>query len=316
MIAIHIRNGNFRFGKNHYGMPRDAALKASLNGYVVLDGHLGLVIRGARIQEGVEALVQNAQTARAHFMCLTPELLSSFADGEFEFFIEAYVQHRSHLDWPVFRRTVLPVLAKQLLEVQGVARPGVSNGADSLHPSISELLSEPPSSFSVLDESLSTVQNLFLEQLHPHRSDVAAFSAVHQPQRIVHGDLTPSNLLTHSGGMVLVDWTNGGWHNFAYDLLVTEIYFDSRHKWEVLRASQSRVRDNLPLFHGQLEYYTVWYERYTGRPLTESVLRAAIIISLAEFTVKNFRRHRSEAWQREGSAVLKLACNVARYLAG
>lgn len=314
---IHFgRRGLVRAYQNRVDLPSNVLVKSSPNGYVMLCPQSGLVIRAGRV--GFENPSAAALSVEASLLYpgIAPQIVYQDIDQGFEFWIEPFFQTVKRLTWRHWRDSLSVVTSDLLRASASHVRFGGTASPHAVWSEIQALSAEPPSGFSDLDKQFGVVVKALEEVHRASKVSMGARPGKPLPFRFAHGDLTPSNVVLSERGRTLVDWSNGGWSNFAYDLMINAIYHPERGDFRLISGMSIRELEVQEVFQGQLPAYGAWYREVTGTDLDNETLRVAVAFACADFAVKRYRRYRSLAWNREGGEVLSLASRALWNLAG
>jgi len=310
-VLPQVLSGAWSFKLNAPGIPRGVIVKGSVNGQTLVWPAANIVVRVMDAALEPEFL-SNVLTARRLYPHLTPlQLGSASTDSGLIVATERFYKPNRRLRWRAFNRQ-LDTLMPQLLNDDAIDWKSSADSKSALSAVTQSLESTQLSQFDKLNEEFETIRHALLDLITALRNDKGAQL---QLRRFSHGDLMPSNIILVPHGSVIVDWTNGGFHNFAFDLMVTEVYSPASVSWSLLGHGEVLSATGTA-FRGQVRHFQHWYQDCVGEPLKEETLRCAMLISLAEFTLKKFKRYQSPMWYEEGSNVLEMVSKVLDRMSG
>lgn len=138
------------------------------------------------------------------------------------------------------------------------------------------------------------------------------------PQYIVfsHGDLVPNNIIQKSGQFYILDWDNGGWHNYLYDLFMQDFYFMDRQVWTEFIHNDYLSEKNRNMFNGWIVAYLRLFQKGLNTKFRNEQIQVSLIICLAEIAHKNFLRHQSRENRHEGKVLLDIVIGHCRAILG
>jgi hypothetical protein len=125
-------------------------------------------------------------------------------------------------------------------------------------------------------------------------------------KRFSHGDLMPSNVIHKHDIFYIIDWANGGIHNYYFDLVIQEIYKPNSYAWSSLADLNFSVAQEKQIFSNGLSVFNEFQELNLGEKVNEHTVIISMILSIGEFLIKNFSRHDNEIAQNEGMKILKM----------
>lgn len=183
---------------------------------------------------------------------------------------------------------------------------------------------------SLLAEKLENIDNLsfkpfqkltnaFLSQITLYRNNLNlrdCSQKVTLIERFSHGDLTPNNLLISGDKYYLIDWINGGDHNFLLDLICPYIYFPQNQFWKLFVNSKHDQLDLGPSKISNLNYqkFKNFFFYSSGQNLSKLNLNINLIFCLIELFEKNYLRHSVGYNCKEGRKILQMIYQIIHFV--
>jgi hypothetical protein len=120
-----------------------------------------------------------------------------------------------------------------------------------------------------------------------------------------HGDLMKNNILKKNTKFYVIDFANGGIHSFAYDLSIMSLYNHNSPTWVNFDMINFLGNFDRKVFNGMSKFFFNRFSKKFKIRLNEKQAKLSIIISLAEVFIKNYNRHQSRRFFKEGKFFLE-----------
>ena len=288
------------------GVRGELFFRRALNGFILIDVQNGLVAK-ALDWEFEPNFLENEYASMKICPQITNRIIKTFRLNNYDILISTFLpKSRSHSNsaWP----SIFPSIISKVLEhQQPINHNFLQNSAKTnfLFQSHSHSTKEMhgfDSQFNLLQTEIESLLKL---------DNFSGISITSIPFVLAHGDLVPSNLLlSNRDNSLLIDWVNGGFHNFFYDLAIQEIYNPTSVAWsrffqlDLVEISRTRLYSN------GIDTYVDFYSKFTGKKLLTEVLNYGLILSIKEFSFKNYFRHRNINNLDEGNRVLNICLEI------
>ncbi len=284
----------------------DILIRKSLNGFILIDKQNELVAKALKWNFEPNFL-DNEVMARCTYPGVTQQILKSFRFNDYDILVTNYNSKSRGYDQPTWHK-IFPQIILSLFKDYDFKKYNILEECSAeMEVEENNLISFPE--FHDYDLLYAQNENLIDELLL--LKDFYGMGSAFFPKIFAHGDLMPSNLLIQKNGQpVLIDWVNGGLHNMFYDLAIQEIYAPQSLAWTRFFQWGLRDLEKSRLYSNGIKVYKEIYVEFTGRDLEINALNFGIILSIKDFSYKNYLRHRNIENYSEGLLIQALIATL------
>jgi hypothetical protein len=288
------------------GVPGELFFRRALNGFILIDTQKSLVAK-ALDWEFEPNFLKNEYASMKICPQITNRIIKSFRLDNYDVLISTFLPKswsHSNSAWP----SIFPSIIARVLENQRpINHNFLQNSAKKIN--LHQIDSHSTKEMHAFDSQFDLLQ-IEIESLLK-LDNFSGISIDSIPFVIAHGDLMPSNLLlSNRASFLRIDWVNGGFHNFFYDLSIQEIYNPTSVAWSRFFQLDLDEISRTKLYSNGIDTYLNFYSIFTGKKLSIEVLNYGLILSIKEFTFKNYLRHRNINNLDEGNQVLNICLEI------
>lgn len=286
-----------------------AKLIPSLNGVLVLNEAQGYTAK--ILQKKLEPdFLSNSRRAHQLIPEHTQKILGMAEMSDYACLMSEFLEEsRMHKfdNWSVMLEKITPVIAK-LYRRGGVAK--TLKAKDYIKSTLA-VVSANLTSQRFLQKEFKKTALLFKKCLGKYPPGGSNLYKL-----FCHGDLTPNNVVHDGkGNIIILDWANGGLHSAFYDLMVQDVYAPNARVWRDFGEIDFVTNRDHDIFHGWSASFCQIIKRITKKTVTNEMMRASLLIALAEMGRKNFLRHQTVQERNEGSKVLTMINTILQNIA-
>jgi hypothetical protein len=284
----------------------DILIRKSLNGFILIDKQNELVAKALK-WEFEPNFLDNEVMARCIYPGVTQQILRSFRFNDYDILVTNYNSKSRGYDQPTWHK-IFPQIILKLFKNYDLTKDNIlEERSGEMEVEENNLISFPE--FYDYDLLYAQNENLIAELLL--LENFYGMGSAFFPKVLAHGDLMPSNLLIQKNGQpVLIDWVNGGLHNMFYDLAIQEIYAPQSLAWTRFFQWGLRDLEKSRLYSNGIKVYKEMYVKFTGRDFEINALNFGIILSIKDFSYKNYLRHRNIENYSEGLLIQALIATL------
>jgi hypothetical protein len=290
----------------HSGVSGELFFRRALNGFILIDVKNGLVAK-ALDWEFEPNFLKNEYASMKICPQITNRMIKEFRLDNYDILISTFLpKSRSYSNsaWPsIFPRIISRVLENQRPIYRNFLQNSEKeNNLYQRHSQSTKEMHGFDSQFDLLQIEIESLLEL---------DNFLGISITSIPFVLAHGDLVPSNLLlSNRDSFLLIDWVNGGFHNFFYDLAIQEIYNPTSVAWSRFFQLDLAEISRTKLYSNGIDTYVNFYSKFTGKKLSIEILNYGLILSIKEFAFKNYLRHRNINNLDEGNRVLSICLEI------
>lgn len=269
-----------------YRLKNKIFLIKSLNGFVVINLEKGWVKKFLLVEHEPN-FVKNEIIASELYSENTAEITSVYRIGDYAGVAQKFVAGNRSLSWADWSLGLPALLAMLHLYSGFFGEISASEKCVEIENSLDQV----------------AAKDKFFQKFHNRVHSRLKFILRHYLQNspttyrvFCHGDLTPNNVLNFQGKNYFIDFTNGGIHNFTYDLLVQNIYHPNSPTWLEFDHLDFITNCDPSVFFGASAFFFELVSSSKGISLENRDVQFSLVVALAEIYIKNNKRHQSDDW--------------------